>query len=64
MTTKIPKKGDRVQIIIKPYQNKKYLIGIIKDVLTKKKYHSHGHKVRLNNGHIGRVVKIFSSSSR
>jgi uncharacterized repeat protein (TIGR03833 family) len=61
MKIKIPKKGDRVKIIIKPYKEKTYLIGVIKEVLTKKKYHSHGHKVRLNNGKIGRVVKILSS---
>ena len=53
----LPKKGDRVEIIIKPYKNKITKVGIIKDVLTKKKYHSRGHKVRLEDGTIGRIVK-------
>ena len=53
----LPKKGDKVEIIIKPYKNKITKIGNIKDVLTKKKYHSRGHKVRLEDGTIGRIVK-------
>ena len=53
----LPKKGDKVEIIIKPYKNKITKIGIIKDVLTKKQYHSRGHKVRLEDGTIGRIVK-------
>ncbi len=52
-----PKKGDKVEIIIKPYKNNIHKVGIIKDVLTKKKYHSRGHKVRLEDGTIGRIVK-------
>jgi uncharacterized repeat protein (TIGR03833 family) len=51
------KKGDKVEIIIKPYKSKITKVGIIKDVLTKKKYHSRGHKVRLEDGTIGRIVK-------
>ena len=31
---------------------------MIKDVLTKKKIHSRGHKVRLENGVIGRLTHI------
>jgi len=53
----LPKKGDKVEIIIKPYKSKITKVGIIKDVLTKKKYHSRGHKVRLEDGTIGRIVK-------
>ena len=53
----LPKKRDKVEIIIKPYKSKITKIGIIKDVLTKKKYHSRGHKVRLEDGTIGRIVK-------
>ena len=53
----LPNKGDKVEIIIKPYKNKLTKVGIIKDVLTKKKYHSRGHKVRLEDGTIGRIVK-------
>ena len=54
-----PKVGDKVEIIIKPYHKKIKVIGIVKDVLTKKKYHSRGHKVRLECGTIGRIVRIF-----
>ena len=53
----LPKKGDKVEIIIKPYKSKITKVGIIKDVLNKKKYHSRGHKVRLEDGTIGRIVK-------
>ena len=53
----LPKKGDKVEIIIKPYKSKITKVGTIKDVLTKKKYHSRGHKVRLEDGTIGRIVK-------
>ena len=54
-----PKVGDRVQIIVKPYKKKILIIGIVKDVLTKKKFHSRGHKVRLEDGTIGRIVKVY-----
>jgi uncharacterized repeat protein (TIGR03833 family) len=51
-----PKKGDKVKIVIKPYYKKITKIGIVKDVLTKAKKHTRGHKVRLEDGTIGRVV--------
>ncbi len=51
-----PKKGDKVEIIIKPYNKKITKIGVVKDVLTKAKKHTRGHKVRLEDGTIGRVV--------
>jgi uncharacterized repeat protein (TIGR03833 family) len=51
-----PKKGDKVKIIIKPYNKKITKIGVVKDVLTKAKKHTRGHKVRLEDGTIGRVV--------
>jgi len=53
-----PKVGQKVEIIVKPYNKKIKVIGIVKDVLTKKKYHSRGHKVRLMDGTIGRIVRI------
>ena len=56
-TLSLPQKGDKVEIIIKPYKSKITKVGIIKDILTKKKYHSRGHKVRLEDGTIGRIVK-------
>lgn len=55
-----PKVGDKVEIIIKPYHKKITIIGKVADVLTKKKYHSRGHKVRLEDGTIGRIVRIVS----
>jgi uncharacterized repeat protein (TIGR03833 family) len=57
---KKPKKGDRVKIIIKPYNKKHHKIGIVKKVLTKKLTHTRGHKVMIMNGIIGRTVKILS----
>jgi len=53
----MPKVGDKVTIIIKPYKDN-CSTGIVKDVLTKKKNHTRGCKVRLQNGKIGRVLKI------
>jgi uncharacterized repeat protein (TIGR03833 family) len=53
-----PKKGDKVKIIIKPYYKKITKIGVVKDVLTKAKKHTRGHKVRLEDGTIGRIVSI------
>jgi uncharacterized repeat protein (TIGR03833 family) len=47
--------GDKVKIAIKPYKGKT-VKGIVKKVLTKKKYHSRGHKVLLENGEVGRVL--------
>lgn len=55
---KKPIVGDKVKIIIKPYNKKNYQTGIVKRVLTKKKYHSRGFKVELKNGMIGRVKII------
>jgi uncharacterized repeat protein (TIGR03833 family) len=51
-----PKKGDKVTIIIKPYYKKITKIGVVKDVLTKAKKHTRGHKVRLEDGTIGRII--------
>ena len=45
-----------LEIIIKPYYKKITKIGVVKDVLTKAKKHTRGHKVRLEDGTIGRVV--------
>ena len=49
-----PKPGDKVWIKIKPYKGLEEY-GIVKDVLTNKKFHSRGHKVRLESGTIGRI---------
>ncbi|MBU1110689.1 YwbE family protein [Patescibacteria group bacterium] len=51
-----PKPGEEVRILQKTdYQSGNLTIGIVKDVLTKKRTHSRGHKVRLTSGIIGRV---------
>ena len=52
-----PYVGDTVKIAIKPYKGRTE-IGIVKDVLTKRNFHSRGHKVRLRSGTIGRVLRI------
>ena len=53
-----PNIGDYIEIIIKPYKNNVLVKGIVKQILTKRKFHSRGHKVKLTNGTIGRTVKI------
>lgn len=54
------KKGVKVEIIIKPYKNGKKIVGRIKKVLTKKKIHTRGHKVMLEDGTIGRMIRILN----
>jgi uncharacterized repeat protein (TIGR03833 family) len=56
METILSHGNHRHKIIIKPYNKKIYKIGIVKDVLTKAKKNMGGHKVRLEDGTIGRVV--------
>ena len=53
-----PKVGNLVVIIIKPYKNNVTIQGIVKRVLTRRKFHSRGHKVELRDGTIGRIVKL------
>jgi hypothetical protein len=36
----------------------------VKDVLTKSAYHSHGIKVRLESGEVGRVEEIVETSHK
>ena len=53
------KPGLRVSIVIKADQrNGKLTEGIVKDILTNSIVHSHGIKVRLESGHVGRVKEI------
>jgi uncharacterized repeat protein (TIGR03833 family) len=56
----IPKIGDMVKIVIKPYEKKIYITGKVKKVLTKKQFHSRGHKVMLINGKVGRIISIIT----
>ncbi len=53
------KTGSEVYIVLKKDQRTgKRTKGIVKDLLTKKSFHPHGIKVRLQSGQIGRVQEI------
>jgi len=53
--------GLRVSIVLKKDQRTgKLTEGIVKDILTKSPAHTHGIKVRLESGEIGRVKKILA----
>jgi uncharacterized repeat protein (TIGR03833 family) len=50
------KPGMAVSIVLKKDQRSgKLTEGVVKDLLTKSPYHSHGIKVRLEDGQVGRV---------
>ena len=54
------KPGQRVAIVLKKDQRTgKLTEGIVQDLLTKSPTHPHGIKVRLEDGQVGRVQKIF-----
>jgi uncharacterized repeat protein (TIGR03833 family) len=58
------KPGIEVDIVLKKDQRSGNLTrGIVKDVLTKSASHTHGIKVRLADGQVGRVKKIFDSGN-
>jgi len=53
--------GLHVSIILKKDQRTgKLTEGVVKDILTNSPGHSHGIKVRLENGEVGRVKKILN----
>ena len=53
------KPGMQVRIVLKKDQRSgKLTEGIVKDILTKSPTHTHGIKVRLEKGEIGRVKEI------
>jgi len=55
------KSGLLVSIVMKADQRSGKLIeGIVKDILTNSSFHSHGIKVRLESGQVGRVKEIIS----
>jgi uncharacterized repeat protein (TIGR03833 family) len=55
------KQGLKVRIVLKQDQKSgKLTEGIVKDILTKSPSHSHGIKVRLASGDVGRVKEICS----
>ncbi len=48
--------GMAVMIVLKKDQGSgKLTQGVVKDLLTKSPFHSHGIKVRLEDGQVGRV---------
>lgn len=54
--SRYPKPGEKVKVAQKEdYASGKLTEGVVRDVLTRQETHSRGHKVRLNNGIIGRV---------
>lgn len=51
--------GARVKIVLKKDQRSGVLTeGLVKDILTSSSTHHHGIKVRLQDGHVGRVKEI------
>jgi len=60
-TRKDLKPGLRVNIVLKKDQRSgKLTEGVIKNLLTKSPTHTHGIKVRLEDGQVGRVKEILS----
>ena len=56
------KPGMTVLIVLKQDQRTGRLTeGVVKDILTKSPNHPHGIKVRLQDGHVGRVKEILDS---
>ena len=56
--------GLRVAIVLKADQRSgKTTEGIVKDILTSSPSHSHGIKVRLTNGNVGRVQQILGADN-
>jgi uncharacterized repeat protein (TIGR03833 family) len=53
--------GLEVDIVLKEDQRTgKLTRGFVADILTNSQFHSHGIKVRLEDGQVGRVQKIIS----
>ena len=58
------KQGLNVKIVLKKDQRSgKLTEGTVKDILTKSPSHTHGIKVRLTSGDIGRVKEIESENT-
>ena len=52
--------GIEVDIVLKKDQRTgKLTRGTVKDILTKKAFHTHGIKVRLTDGQVGRVKMVY-----
>jgi len=54
----MPKVGDDVIIIVKPYKNFTCINGKVQRVLTRRPVHTRGHKVMIENNVVGRTLKI------
>lgn len=53
------KAGMEVGIVLKKDQRSgKLTYGVVQDILTKSANHPHGIKVRLTDGHVGRVKEL------
>jgi uncharacterized repeat protein (TIGR03833 family) len=51
--------GLKVAIVLKQDQRTgRRTVGVVKDILTSSSSHPHGIKVRLTDGHVGRVQEI------
>lgn len=51
--------GMEVDIVLKKDQRTGRMTrGVVRDILTRSKQHSHGIKVRLTDGQVGRVKQI------
>ncbi|MBC7744422.1 MAG: YwbE family protein [Flavobacterium sp.] len=56
-------KGLEVEIILKKDQRSGLkTFGIVSEILTSSAFHSRGIKVRLEDGQVGRVVKLMNES--
>ncbi|TFD99863.1 YwbE family protein [Jeotgalibacillus sp. R-1-5s-1] len=52
--------GKQVDIVLKKDQRSGNLTnGVVKDILTNSPSHPHGIKVRLTDGQVGRVKKVY-----
>ncbi len=56
--------GSEVEVVLKADQRTgKLTRGRVAEILTSSRFHPHGIKVRLENGQVGRVQNIISSTS-
>ena len=56
--------GQKVAIVLKQDQRTgRETVGTVKDLLTNSPNHPHGIKVRLTDGQVGRVQRIFTESA-
>jgi len=56
--------GLEVEVILKTDQKSGTLTrGVVAEILTSSSFHTHGIKVRLENGQVGRVQNIISPSN-